>query len=51
MNGYLLSNYKKIFVQGPLEFEYALKYHKVKKSSIIQAGSFWFRNIDSMNMF
>lgn len=50
INGYLLSNYKKIFVQGSLEFDYALKYHKVKKSSIIQAGSFWFRNIDSMNI-
>jgi hypothetical protein len=46
MNGYLLNKYKKIFVQGPIEYEYATKIHKVPKDSVYKAGSLWFRNLD-----
>jgi len=47
MNGYLLNEYKKIFLQGTIEYEYATKVHRVSIASIYKAGSLWLRNLDA----
>ena len=47
MNGYLINDFKKVFVQGPIEFEYAKNIHNVDYNRILQAGSLWLRNIDA----
>lgn len=46
MNGFLMNNYKKVFVQGPIEYEYAKKKHCLSDNEIVKAGSLWLRNLD-----
>ncbi len=50
MNGYLINDFKKVFVQGPIEFEYAKSNHKIDENRILQAGSLWLRNIDATKL-
>jgi hypothetical protein len=46
LNGYLMSNFNALCVQGPVELRYAKMLQKVKSESIIKLGSCWFRHID-----
>lgn len=48
MNGYLLLNYEKLFIQGELEEQYLLTLHNVEPQKIDKSGSLWLRNIDAL---
>ncbi len=45
-NGYLMSNFDAVCVQGSAEDGFAQKFHKVPMSRIKHLGSAWFRHID-----
>ncbi|MBV9988003.1 MAG: hypothetical protein JO301_10005 [Chitinophagaceae bacterium] len=45
-NGYLMSDFKAICVQGPLEKDFAERFHSPAADRLIELGSAWFRNID-----
>ncbi len=45
-NGWLFSQYDAVCVQGPLEKEYAVKFHKVSLEKIFEIGSINFRLLD-----
>lgn len=47
-NGYLINNFNKICTQGPIETEYAIKYHGVHSQQICKLGMLWIRNIESL---
>lgn len=48
MNGYLLTNYEKLFIQGELENQYLLDLHNIEPNKIEKSGSLWLRNIDAL---
>jgi hypothetical protein len=48
VNGFLISDFDKICTQGPIETEYAIKYHNIPLQRILNFGALWFRNIDAI---
>lgn len=46
-NGYLLGRYDKIFLQGPVEYDFAVAIHKIPAHKLVKSGSVWFRVLDS----
>ena len=47
-NGYLISNFDYVLVQGPNEFNYATDLHKLNPEKIIKFGSLLFRHVDKV---
>ena len=48
INGYLISNYDFICIQGTVEENYLLKFHNINADRIFKMGSLWFRNIENI---
>lgn len=47
-NGYLLNNYKYLCVQGNADKVFIEKFNNSMKDKVVDLGSVWFRNIDSI---
>lgn len=47
-NGYLISDFDMVCVQGPCEYFFAEKFHGIPQRQIKCLGSAWFRNIDAL---
>lgn len=47
-NGYLMSDFSAICVQGPVEYEFAKKLHKISDSKLVKLGSGWLRHIEAL---
>jgi hypothetical protein len=45
-NGFLMSDFNSVCVQGPREEEFAKHFHGLQKNKIVHLGSTWFRHID-----
>ena len=47
-NGYLLANYDLVFTQGPIEYSFAKKFHKISDTQLVKFGCLWFRIMDTV---
>ena len=45
-NGWLYADYSAICVQGPLEKDYAINFHRIPKERLVELGSLNFRKLD-----
>jgi len=45
-NGHLISDFDKICIQGPVEYEYATQCHDVSSKRICKLGMLWMRNME-----
>ena len=47
-NGHLISDFDAVCVQGPCEYDFAMKYHNIPDCRIKKLGSLWARYIDEL---
>jgi hypothetical protein len=47
-NGYLLAKYDLVFTQGPVEYNFAKKFHRLNDTQLVKFGNLWFRIMDTV---